>query len=828
LTPGPAPTRDFEATWSEPTGFWGWLRTVNNVPIAKRYLVAAFTFFLAGGVQALVLRLQLLGPERHLVSPERYNQLFTMHGTTMMFLFVIPFIEALANFVLPLMLGTRDLPFPRLTALSFWTYVLGGVFLYTSFWVGAAPDGGWFAYAPMTSERVYSPGLGIDFWDLGLSVAEVAALAAAAELIVAILRMRAVGMTLSRLPLFAWAMLVTALMIIFAFTPLIVGTAMLELDRKGLTRFFDARSGGAPLLWQHLFWMFGHPEVYIMFLPAVGIVCHVVQTFARRPIVSYRAMVLAMLGIGLVSFGLWAHHMLTTGLSTGAATFFAIASLGIAIPSAVQLAVWLATLWWGRPVWRVPLLFVAGFLQVFTLGGLTGVVVALVPVNWQLHDSYFIVAHFHYVLIGGVLFPLFAGIYYWFPKLTGRHLGERLGRWHFWTMLAAFNVTFFPLHGAGLLGMPRRVASYPPGLGWETFNLVASAGAVALGASVAIFLVNALWSLARGTRTGPDPWGGDTLEWCEPSPAPQAQFATVPVVTSRYPLWEQRSLAPEAAGLAALLAGVHHRPVGWRGALVVSVREARPLALVHLPGPTLAPLAVSLGLVGLFAGALVDRMDVIALGAAVTGAGLVGWFWPRGSEGRALGECRDARLPLAVAGPASNGWWGTWVLMLVLGVALASLVGSYWYLGAATALASRWPSRPAPAAAVTLLLAAAVAAPVWAARPHRGVRPRRLGLAASLLAHAAAVGLLGHDLSGRDLAPWMDAAASIVLTLGGFQAAVGGVALAMLAVACLWALARPDDPRGRAPLLNGALVSAFAGASWVVVGATVYLSPHLP
>jgi heme/copper-type cytochrome/quinol oxidase subunit 1 len=403
--PRPAPASDFEATWTEPPGLWGWLRTVNNVPIARRYLVVAFVFFLAGGLQALVLRLQLIGPERHLVSAERYNQLFTMHGTTMMFLFIIPFIEALANFVVPLMLGTRDLPFPRLTALSFWTYVLGGVFLYTSFWVGAVPDGGWFAYVPMTSEPTYSPGPGIDFWDLGLSVAEVAALAAAAELLVAILRMRAAGMTLSRLPLFGWAMLVTALMIVFAFTPLIVGTAMLELDRKGLTRFFDARAGGAPLLWQHLFWMFGHPEVYIMFLPAVGIVSHVVQTFTRHPLVSYRAMVLATLGIGTVSFGLWAHHMFTTGLPTAGASLFAIASLGIAVPSAVQLAVWLGTLWRGVPAWRVPLLFVGGFLAVFTLGGLTGVVVALVPVNWQVHDTYFVVAHFHYVLIGGVLFP---------------------------------------------------------------------------------------------------------------------------------------------------------------------------------------------------------------------------------------------------------------------------------------------------------------------------------------------------------------------------------------------------------------------------------------
>jgi cytochrome c oxidase subunit I+III len=394
-------------------------------------------------------------------------------------------------------------------------------------------------------------------------------------------------------------------------------------------------------------------------------------------------------------------------------------------------------------------------------------------------------------------------------------------------MLIAFNVTFFPMHGAGLLGMPRRVASYPPGLGWESFNLVATLGAGALGASVMIFLVNAVWSVARGTPAGRDPWGADTLEWSEASPVPPAQFATPPVVTGRHPLWERRSPAPPDPEVARLLEAVDHRPIGWRGALVVSVREARPLALVHLPGPTLAPLTVALGVVGLFAGALVDRAAVIALGAAVVAAGVVGWFWPRRSERRALAACREAGLPLAVAGPESNGWWGTWVLILILGVALASLVGSYWYLGAGPALAPRWSPAVVGPALVTVLLAAAGTASAWAARTGRGRASCRLGLGASLLTHVAAVGLLGHDLGARSLDPRMDAAASIVVALGGFQAVVTGIAVVILAVALLWALVRPDDPRGRAPLLNGALVSAFAATSWVVAGATIHLSPHL-
>src|SRR5688500_2257925 len=374
-------SRAFDRTWGPAPRPFSFFREINNIPISHRYMAASFGFFLAGGVLAMLMRIQLARPNNDFLDPVTYNRLFTMHGTTMMFLFVIPFLEALANYFLPLLLGTRDLPFPRLTALSYWTYLFGGLFLYAGFLVDAVPDGGWFAYVPLTGPR-YSPGLAMDFWDIGLSVAEVAALGAAAELIVGILRMRAPGMRLDRLPLFAWTMLVTAVMIIFAFTPLIVGTAMLELDRKGLTRFFDPDAGGKPLLWQHLFWVFGHPEVYIMFVPAVGVVSHVVQTFARRPIVGYPLMVLAVVATGVLSFGLWVHHMFTTGLSPVAMGFFTAASLMIAVPSGVQVFGWIATLWTGRPTWNVALLFVVGFLAIFVLGGLTGVMLAVVPFNW--------------------------------------------------------------------------------------------------------------------------------------------------------------------------------------------------------------------------------------------------------------------------------------------------------------------------------------------------------------------------------------------------------------------------------------------------------------
>jgi cytochrome c oxidase subunit I+III len=822
--------RAFEAVWNDPGGVIGYVRTVQNIPIAHRYMVTAFAFFLLGGVQALILRLQLATADGRVLDAARYNQLFTMHGTTMMFLFVIPFIEAIANYLLPLLLGTRDLPFPRLTALSYWTYFFGGLFLYASFFVGAVPDGGWFAYVPLTGAR-YSPGLAMDFWDIGLSVAEVAALGAAAELIVGILRMRAPGMRLDRLPLFAWTMLVTAVMIIFAFTPLIVGTAMLELDRKGLTRFFDPEAGGKPLLWQHLFWVFGHPEVYIMFVPAVGVVSHVVQTFARRPIVGYPLMVLAVVATGVLSFGLWVHHMFTTGLSPVAMGFFTAASLMIAVPSGVQVFGWIATLWTGRPVWNAALLFVMGFLAIFVLGGLTGVMLAVVPFNWQAHDSYFVVGHFHYVLIGGVVFPLFGGLYYWLPKMTGRLLSERLGRWNFWTMFVFFNVTFFPMHVTGLLGMPRRVATYPPGLGWEPYNFVTTLGAFGFAAGVLLFVVNVVWSMRAGIPAGPNPWQADSLEWSESSPPAEAQFARIPVVDSRHPLWQQASLEPSEPEMRRLLAPLDTAPTTWRGGLVVSALEGRPLALVHMPGPTLAPFALSVGFTLLFTAALIDSVAFTVAGAGVSALALTAWFWPRASERRAIEEVGTSedpdRLTLAVAGSRANGWWGTVVLVLVLATALASLLASYAYLvGGEPA--------PRPGGGMTALMASlalgiamvATRATTFAANRRRRWAPR-LALAATTAVHGAALVLTVTAFLASDIVAAEDARHSIVLGLLGFQWIATVLALVMLGVAQIWAWRAPGDARGVAVALNAALISYFTAISGLVVLVTIHLAPAL-
>lgn len=823
----------FEKTWASPTGRLGRLRTINNIPIAHRYLATAFLFFLLGGLFAVLMRTQLASPGNEFLDPETYNQLFTMHGTTMMFLFVIPFIEALANYMLPLLLGTRDLPFPRLTALSFWTFAFGGVLIYASFLFGAAPAGGWFAYPPLVSKE-FMPGINMDFWDIGLSVAEVAAMGAAAELIISTLRMRAPGMSLSRLPIFAWAMLVTAVMILFAFTPLIVATAMLELDRKFAWNFFDPTAGGEPLLWQHLFWVFGHPEVYIMFIPAVGIVSQVVQVLSGRSLVGYPLVVFAIIATGFISFGLWVHHMFTTGLSQVAMGFFSAASLMIAIPSGIQVFSWIATLWTGRPRWRVPLLFVVGFIVTFVLGGLTGIMLGAVPFDLQVHDSYFVVAHFHYVLIGGVVFPLFAGLYYWLPKMTGRMLSERLGKWNFWLMFASFHVAFFPMHLSGIWGMPRRIYTYDAGLGWDLTNLVSTIGAYGFALGALLLVLNFFWSLRRGATAGENPWHADTLEWAEPSPPPNAQFQSIPIVRSRHPLWEQDSLEPENPEIEARMQPLEGAPTRWRGALVCSVVEGRPVAIVHVPGPTIWPFAMAVSFFFLFAGALIENAIVLGVGGALTLAALIGWFRPSRSERIAIDELgtepRADRLPLAVAGPLSNGWWGTLVLILILATALASLVASYFYLGEGPV--PHWPPvlpellRPTLATAVIV----AAGASTWlAGRTVRtgDVAGRRAGLAITFLLMLTFGWLTATAYGQSGISPQAAAYGSAFVGLLGLEWLVLLLVVGMLIVAQLWAWLDPVDPRGHATTLNAGLVSYFAVASWIVVFITLYLTPRL-
>ncbi len=536
----PRPAGELEAlerAWKPPRG-WRLPAAVNNTHIGMLYVGAALLFLVLGGILALLMRTQLAVPNNDFVGPQTYNQLFTMHGTIMMFLFAVPVIEAMAVYLLPGMLAARDLPFPRLGAYAFWAYAIGGLIFFGTLFFGVAPDGGWFMYPPLTSYE-YTPSSSADWWLLGIGFIEISAIAGAIELVVGILRTRAPGMSLDKMPIYAWAMLVVGAMIVFGFPPVILGTLLLELERAFHWPFFMAEKGGDPVLWQHLFWLFGHPEVYIIFLPAAGMVSMIIPVMARTPLVGYRWVVMALIGVGVLSFGLWAHHMFTTGMPHISASIFSAASMAVAIPTGIQIFAWIATLWRGKVRFAAPTWFLLAFLATFVLGGLTGVMLAVVPFDWQAHDTYFVVAHLHYVLIGGMVFPLFAGLYYWAPLVSGKALSERLGLWACGLMFAGLNVTFLPMHVTGLLGMPRRVHTYAEGLGWEGLNLVSTIGAFVLAAGVLVVLVDMLLHLRVAGKVDANVWGASTLEWL---PADDYGVRSIPQIHSREPLWDRPGL----------------------------------------------------------------------------------------------------------------------------------------------------------------------------------------------------------------------------------------------------------------------------------------------
>ena len=534
--------------WKMPQG-WRYWSEVNNTAVGIWYTIAACSFFLFGGVLALLIRIQLAFPDHNFLSADLYNQVFTLHGSIMMFLFAVPIFEAVSIMFLPQMLGARDLPFPRLSAYGFWGFALGGTFLCGSIFFDAAPRGGWFMYPPLTS--AYDTGIGADIWLLGFSFIEVAAIAAAVELIVGVLKGRPPGMRINLMPLYSWYLLVSAVMVLFAFPPLIAGTILLELERAFSWPFFDAVRGGDPLLWQHLFWIFGHPEVYIIFLPAIALVAMIVPTFARTPMVGYGWIVLAAVGTGFLSFGLWVHHMFTTGLPGISLGLFSAASMAVAIPTGVQFFCFLATLLAGRVTHSVPLLYIFGGLATFVLGGLTGVMVAVAPFDFQAHDSFFVVAHLHSVLIGGTIFPLVAGFYYFFPLVHGKQLSEKLGRIAFWLMFIGFNVTFVPMHITGLRGMPRRVFTYPAGIGFDMLNLVSSLGAFILAAGFVVFVWDVIRPKGKQPYAARNPWGAGTLEWLQEMPGKAVGSAL-----------DSRNRSPlSPMGPAALYAPCRRRPL---------------------------------------------------------------------------------------------------------------------------------------------------------------------------------------------------------------------------------------------------------------------------
>ncbi|MGH2366471.1 MAG: cytochrome c oxidase subunit I [Chloroflexota bacterium] len=519
------------------TWLLSWVATVDHKKIGIMYIVTSLVFFAAGGIESLLMRWQLGTPENTFLTPDEYNQIFTMHGVTMIFFAVMPFLFGLANYLVPLMIGARDVAYPRLNALSFWLLAFSGIMLYYSWVGGGAPNAGWYGYAPLT-EHVYATGNGDSYYALALILSGIGTIATSINLIVTTIYHRAPGMTLRRIPIFVWMIIVTSFLSLFALPSLTGDMVMVLADRLLGAHFFDANAGGSDVMYQHIFWIFGHPEVYIMALPAFGVMSEVIPVFSRKPIFGYTFVVGSGVAIGFLSFGVWAHHMFTVGMTLTQDYFFSATSMAIAIPTGIKIFTWVATAWGGRIRFRTPMLFAFGFIAMFLIGGLSGVTLAIIPIDWQVNGSYYLVAHFHYVLFGGTAFAVFSGVFYWFPKMSGRMLSERLGVWQFWIMLIGFNLTFFPMHLMGLEGMPRRVYTYPDQLDLGGLNAISTLGAFILAVSIIIFIVNLWVSIRSGAPAGDNPWEAWTLEWATSSPPPAYNFLEIPVATSRRPLWD--------------------------------------------------------------------------------------------------------------------------------------------------------------------------------------------------------------------------------------------------------------------------------------------------
>ncbi len=815
-TPRPEGERELlKRIWATPRGF-KLITAINNNVIGILYIGAAFAFFVLAGILALVMRAQLAVADNTLVSQDLYNQLFTVHGTTMMFLFAVPAVEALGVILLPQMLAARDLPFPRLSAYAIWAYVIGGAVFFSTIFYDLAPNGGWFMYPPLTTTR-YSPGDNADFWLLGIGFIEISAIAGAVEIIVGVLRTRPPGMTLDKMPIFAWAMLIFAGMIVFAFPAVILATMLLELERAFGLPFFDAAKGGDPLLWQHLFWFFGHPEVYIIFLPAAGLVSMIVPTMTRTPLVAYDLIVVALIATGFFSFGLWVHHMFTTGIPALSLSFFSAASMAVAIPSGIQVFAWIATIAArrGKLMLTTPMLFVLGFLFIFTLGGLTGVMVAMVPFDWQVHDTYFIVAHFHYVLVGGMVFPLFATFYYWAPMMIQRHLSERLGRWVFWLMFVGFNVAFLPMHLTGLLGMPRRVWTYPGDMGWDALNMISTVGAFILACGVAVFIVDVMRSLLYGESAPRNPWGAGTLEWlC----TDVYSARSVPHVTSREPLWDQPNLAAEVDAGSQYLPGA---PTGGREALVTSPIFARPQYVIRMPGPSFAHVSAAVFTAAFFL-LLTVKLVVPALVCGVLAIlSVLVWAWvlDTGSSSRVeIGA--GIQVPTYMSGPQSHAWWAMVVLILVASALYLSYVFSYLYIWT-VAPASWAPSgAPLPDVAWPLASAALIALAVICYRaadralPRAGERnvfaPLLLLLGISAAIAAIAVELYGHWQAG--LSPTASSYGALVYLGSGLNGQIIAAVLIMTLLVVARIAARRTDRVRRVTFENTALLLYYGAA----------------
>ena len=584
--------------WDTPKTLHGFFSTVDHKELGRRYVATAMAFLILGGVEALIMRLQLWGPQLSLLTPEMYNQIFTMHAITMIFWYASPILSGFAIFLIPLMIGARDMAFPRFNAFTYWTYLFSGILIYIAPILGQAPDAGWFAYVPYTT-RNYSPTYGMDFYNLALILLTISTSGGAINFIVTILRLRAPGMSISKMPLFMYSTGTTAIITVLSLPALTACNLLLELDRRWYTHFFDVMGGGSPMLWQQLFWFFGHPWVYIVFLPATGMISMMVPVFSRRPIVGYAYIAASTVLTGLVGFGVWVHHMFTTGIGHLGMSFFSAASMTISIFTIVQVFAWVATMWLGRPVMTAAMHYVVGFIALLVIGGLSGVATAVIPLDWQINDTYWIVSHIHYVLVGANLFPVLAAIYYWGPKMTGRMLNERWGKISFWVTFIGFQLAFFTMHILGVEGMPRRIYTYPKGLGWGYLNQIITVGAFIVGVGILITIVNFFWSKKHGQLAGNNPWNADSLEWSTDSPPAPYGLVHIPTIVSRHPLWDEHKEEADPKGERILDEG--------RLTMITTPLDAEPVAIARIAKGTIKPLLAALGLF-VICGALAFRM----------------------------------------------------------------------------------------------------------------------------------------------------------------------------------------------------------------------------
>jgi cytochrome c oxidase subunit I+III len=610
-----------ERIWHHRPGVLGWLTTTDHKRIGLLYFWTTLVFFAAGGIEALVMRAQLAQPNEHLVGPNTYDQLFSMHGITMIFFFIIPMTTgAFGNYLIPLMIGARDMAFPRMNALSFWLFLASGLFLYSSLAIGKAPNAGWFDYVPLAN-ATFNPGPNIDFYCLAIIFNSIASTLTAGQFIVTLLKSRAPGMSLNRMPLFCFAFLAASIGLLFALPVLTADTLFLFLDRNAGTHFFDVAHGGSTLLWQHLFWFFGHPEVYILIVPAFGIATSIIPAFTQRRMAAFPLVAMAELLVVLIGFGVWAHHMFATGIPTVSLIFFAAASAMVVIPSTIQVFAWCMSMVTGGPLFKTPMLFIAGFIFMFVTGGLTGIMFIAIPFDQQVTDTYFVIAHFHYIIFGAAVFPIFGGMYYWFPKVTGKLYFERPGQISFWILFLGTNLLFFPMHIVGLLGMTRRVYTYPDGLGWAAYNLAETIGGFVTLAGILLLLGNLAVSYRRGPAAGPDPWGGPTLEWSVPSPPPAYDFAVVPKVSSPYPNWDEADREEDRrrleAGLLTLDQG-HEQPE-------VTPVDAHLDDVVHLPSDSAWPIVLAAAVSVVFVMLVFHAYPAAIAGGVLCLLALAGW-----------------------------------------------------------------------------------------------------------------------------------------------------------------------------------------------------------